>query len=108
MAITAHRRKPRRRDDVAVRISRTTDTKLQRLSEETSLPVAAIIDAAVEEYRRQRIFDQANEAYRALRADPDAWAAELEERRLWDATLMDGLEHDESACRRHEAKSGTT
>jgi hypothetical protein len=32
---------------------------------------------------------------RALRADSEAWAEHLAERKLWDATLMDGLDPDE-------------
>lgn len=31
----------------------------------------------------------------ALKADPEAWAEELAERKLWEATLMDGLDPDE-------------
>ncbi|MBI4310658.1 MAG: hypothetical protein HY681_02660 [Chloroflexi bacterium] len=38
---------------------------------------------AVEEYRRQRVLEQANEAYAALRADPKAWL---------ENTLADGLD----------------
>jgi hypothetical protein len=33
--------------------------------------------------------------YAALRADTEAWAEELKERKLWEATLMDGLDPDE-------------
>ena len=37
---------------------------------------------------------RANAAYARLRRDPVAWAEELEERRLSENTLMDGLEDD--------------
>jgi hypothetical protein len=47
---------------------------------------------AVEAYRRQRFWEQTNAAYAALRADPEAWQKELQERRDWEATLVDGLE----------------
>jgi hypothetical protein len=36
-----------------------------------------------------------NAGYAELRADPEAWAELEAERRLWDATLMDGLDPDE-------------
>ena len=36
-----------------------------------------------------------NAGYAELRADPEAWAAHLAERKLWDATLLDGLDPDE-------------
>jgi len=34
-------------------------------------------------------------AFKALKADPVAWAEELEERRLSENTLMDGLDPNE-------------
>jgi hypothetical protein len=43
---------------------------------------------------RRRMLEQANRAYAALRADPEAWAEELEERRAWEATLADDIEGD--------------
>ena len=53
----------------------------------------AILDLAVEEYRRQRFLEEANEAYAALRRNHKAWKAELSERKEWDATLADGQEN---------------
>ena len=41
---------------------------------------------------KELFWDRVNAAYRALRADPAAWGRELQERRAWDATLLDGLE----------------
>jgi hypothetical protein len=43
----------------------------------------------------QELLDATDRAYAALRADPEAWAAELAERALWDATLLDGLDISE-------------
>lgn len=51
-----------------------------------------VLDQALELYRRQRILEETNAAYAALRADPAAWAEVEAERRAWDATLADGLE----------------
>jgi len=46
--------------------------------------------------RYDRIFWGAvNAGYEALRADPQAWAKIEAERRLWDNTLMDGLDPSE-------------
>jgi hypothetical protein len=36
-----------------------------------------------------------NPGYAELRADPEAWGEHMGERKLWDATLMDGLTPDE-------------
>lgn len=54
----------------------------------------AVLDEAIEKYRRDKFLDAANEAFAALRADPVAWKAEEEERALWDRTLSDGLEDE--------------
>jgi hypothetical protein len=35
-----------------------------------------------------------NEGYARLRADPEAWQEELDERRLWDTTMADGLDSE--------------
>jgi hypothetical protein len=61
---------------------------------------------AVEVYRRQLLFDQADAAFAAWRADPAAWAEEQAERAAWDATFADGIEELEWAGSRHAAKSG--
>lgn len=45
--------------------------------------------------RRRELLEQANRDYAALRADPEAWQAELAERALWETTLLDGLEPEE-------------
>lgn len=51
---------------------------------------------AIEHYRRQKFLERINADYAALRADPEAWREEQEERDAWDSTLMDGLEPDEN------------
>ncbi len=40
----------------------------------------AILETAIEEYRRQRFLHEANAAYAALRNDPKQWKEELAER----------------------------
>jgi len=46
----------------------------------------------LEASRRLRMLAEANAAYAALRANPTAWREEQAERRLWEATLADGLD----------------
>jgi hypothetical protein len=41
------------------------------------------------------LLEAMNAGYAKLRADPQAWAAELAERELWDQTLADGVDQDE-------------
>lgn len=74
-----------------VRLPEKTRATLRELSRETGEPMSVLLDKAVEAYRRQCIFQQANAAYAALRSDPKAWAEELAERQEWEGTLGDDL-----------------
>ncbi len=44
--------------------------------------------------RRELLLEEANVAYAALRADPEAWREELDELATWEATLADGLDDE--------------
>jgi predicted transcriptional regulator len=77
-----------------VRVDEQTHLKLRELSCEMNVPMQDVLANAVEAFRRQHFLEMANIEYAALRADPKAWAEELEERRLWDASLLDDLEDD--------------
>jgi len=48
----------------------------------------------ISEHERRAFLEGCNADYARLRADPDAWREELEERAAWDCTLMDGLKDD--------------
>jgi hypothetical protein len=77
-----------------IRVSDKTHRLLQELAATIDAPMSDVVDQALELYRRQRMFAQANAAYAALRADPVAsaeWDAEIA---AWDATLADGLEDE--------------
>ena len=54
----------------------------------------SVIDQAIEDLRRRRLLDATNSAFSALKADKEAWAAESEERQLWENTLADGGEKE--------------
>jgi hypothetical protein len=49
----------------------------------------AVLDKAIEDYRRRCFLEEANRAFAALRKDRNAWKAEVDERRAWDSTLAD-------------------
>jgi len=51
----------------------------------------AVLDKAIEHYRREKFLRDANADYAALRRNPKAWKEELKERALWEQTLSDGL-----------------
>ena len=77
-----------------VRIKAGTHAKLKELAEQAGEPMPVTLEKAIEAYRRQRILEKANHAYRALRENPKAWQQELAERAEWEATLADGQEDD--------------
>jgi len=77
-----------------VRVKEETHAALTELSRETRLPMQEVLAQAVEAYRRERFLTELNASFAALRENPEAYEAEMEERRAWDATLSDGLEDD--------------
>jgi hypothetical protein len=79
---------------VMLRISKGAHRILREVSAATGEPMNSILDKALEEYRRKRFLEQANEAFAKLKMDPKTWIKESEERRAWERTLNDGLEKD--------------
>lgn len=79
---------------VTVPISEAAHKILLELAALGGEPVDKLLDKAIEEYRRQRVLDDANVAYAALRKHAEAWQEELAERKDLDATLADGLDEE--------------
>lgn len=78
-----------------VQISEASQRILEQLSEQTGQSMAEIFEKALDAYRRQVFFEGLQADYAALRSDPKAWADYQAEHKLWDATLMDGLDPNE-------------
>ena len=78
-----------------IRISETSHRILKELTEQTGQTMTEVLDKALDAYRRKQFVEKLNAGYAELRADPEAWAEHLAERKQWDATLMDGLDPDE-------------
>jgi hypothetical protein len=78
-----------------VQISEASHRVLKELAEKTGEPMGELLDKALAAYRRKVFFEQLDAGYAELRADPKAWAEIEAERKLWDATLMDGLDPEE-------------
>ena len=78
-----------------VRISERSRETLRQLAAKSGESMQAILDKAIEQYRQERLMEEVNAAYAALRADPAAWADWQNEMAAWDATLMDGLDPNE-------------
>jgi hypothetical protein len=79
---------------VNVRVTKQTHQQLATLAEENGLSMQTILDRAVEAYRRQSFLEALNADFAALRAQPDKWAEEQAERKLWEQTLADGSESE--------------
>src|SRR5688500_2341126 len=77
-----------------VRIRPETHRRLQKLAKETKRTLPEVLEAAISDYERKTYLEGLSEDFARLRADPQAWQEELEERALWDCTLMDGLKDD--------------
>ena len=75
-------------------ISEETRDELQELANETGESLQSVLERAVQEYRRQQFIAQLQRDYEALRNDPEALEEYQNELRLWENTLMDGLEDD--------------
>ncbi len=75
-----------------IRISDTAHRVLKRLANDSGQPLHAVIDDAVEFYRRARVLDAINDDFARLRADPAASRAYDDELSTLDATLSDGLD----------------
>ena len=65
-----------------------------RWMEEDGGTLEELVAKAVKEYDRVRFFRLVDEGYKRLQADPVAWQQELEERKLFEGTLMDDLWDD--------------
>ena len=77
-----------------VRISMETIESLRELADQLEEPMQKVLSRAVEAYRRHYILEKSNAAYAALRANPERWQQEREERQEWDVTLADGVEEE--------------
>lgn len=95
--------------DEALQLLAERDRQYEKWVEETRQKVAVgiaqiergealdgeVVMPQLEERSRQHFLEAANKAYTALKNNKAAWEAELEERKLWDGTLADGLDLEE-------------
>jgi hypothetical protein len=76
----------------SVRISDQAHAALRELADRRGESMASALERLVDDERRRQSHVAANEVYAALRADPQGWAAVVEERAAWDAAVADGLD----------------
>ncbi len=75
-----------------MRITDITAKTLEKLVKMIGKSKTAILEKAVEEFMREQFLKKTNEEYAKIKANPQLWTIELQEREEWDATLADGLE----------------
>jgi len=68
-----------------VRIDSSTHAWLSEEAERKGTSVATLISEAGQQMKEAAFWERAQQAARALRSDPEAWAAEKQERRLWES-----------------------
>lgn len=79
-----------------VRISERTRQTLREIAQSLEEPMQAVLEKAVEEYRRRHFLERVNRAYERLREDPAAWSEMNSERAAWDGTVEEGLPAEET------------
>jgi hypothetical protein len=75
-----------------IRISETSRKILREISELEKTSMQAVLEQAIEAYRRQVFLEGLNDDFDVLRENEAEWKAEQEERSAWDSTLADGAD----------------
>lgn len=77
-----------------IRVSKETYEQVRALAQRTGETMQEVISKAIEQYREKIFWQQVHEAYARLQQDSVAWQEEMEERRIWENTLLDGLKEE--------------
>jgi antitoxin component of RelBE/YafQ-DinJ toxin-antitoxin module len=78
-------------ESTTIRIDRDVHAELKTIAEEEGLTLTDTLRKLVEQHRRDRLFDQADQVYRRLREDAEDWADIEAERNEIEGTQADGL-----------------
>src|SRR5262245_36789849 len=81
--------------DNSVPISDVTLARLQELARWAGVSTEEALDRAIKDQYDRNFWNAVNAGYASLRTDPQAWAEMEAERKLWENTLMDGLDPSE-------------
>lgn len=73
-----------------VRISDYAVSILREMSTKEGKSMLAILDEALEVYRRKKFLSEVNESFARLKDNKIAWDEEILERQDWDNALGDG------------------
>ena len=73
-----------------IRISEASHRVLREISKRDKKSMQAVLEQAIEAYRRQSFLEALSNDFAVLRKDETEWQAEQEERAAWDTALSDG------------------
>jgi hypothetical protein len=73
--------------NVTVEIEQSSHPVLQQISKRTGEPIEKVLSKAIDDLRRKQFFAEMDAAYSELQSNEEAWREELEERKIWEATL---------------------
>jgi hypothetical protein len=79
-------------DSSNVRISPRSKAVLRQMATREGKAMQAVLDEAIEQYRRSQFFQDLDASFAKLQAKPEDWESEESERQSWDSSLGDGLE----------------
>ena len=78
-----------------VRISSDARDLLREIARNEGRSMQAVMERALEHYRRRQFLDQVNEDWSMVREEPGEWHTVRADRDVLDGTLADGLPADE-------------
>ena len=78
-------------NSTTIRIDRDVHAELKTIADEEGLTLTDTLRKVVEQYRRDRLFEQADRTYRRLREKSEAWEEVETERQEIEGTQADGL-----------------
>ncbi len=77
---------------IQVRVTEATHIIIRDLAKEFGESMQSIVDKAVERYKRELFLEGLSQDFKILQENEADWTLELEERKLWENTLLDGVE----------------
>lgn len=75
-----------------IRISEASRRVLLEISKRDKISMQAVLEQAIEAYRRQTFLAGLASEFATLRENESEWQAELEEREAWETTVGDGVD----------------
>jgi len=79
-------------ESTTVRVNRQTYNEIKNLADKQNKNMQNIIDLAIKQYKKIQYFQELNLSFSRLKENKESWDEEKNERKMWDSTLVDGLD----------------